>query len=288
MAALFRFWCSAPQVNEEAAQEVERRPAVATWQWPTCEDPSPSWTEFDEISSVMPVIEADLQAHTHDRIEWCVALKKQPGEVIGMVVDFFLDPTALHVVEIASEGIVAAWNKSVAKTQQVLEGDYITKVRGLTKSAGRFNFWASCDPSGLAKNSINMMALLEQGGEIELEVTRPLVFQVLVNLDQAIPLGLDVKFLLSSRSLMVTTVGNGAVSVWNAKRSEQRRPADWREILPGDRITGVNGKRGTAGELFEMIEKPGGQQLRLEVTRPSADVRVRPGRTRTPKSPASS
>eukprot|EP00811_Abedinium_folium_P036768 NODE_9446_length_1424_cov_4.465690.p1 GENE.NODE_9446_length_1424_cov_4.465690~~NODE_9446_length_1424_cov_4.465690.p1 ORF type:complete len:370 (-),score=54.53 NODE_9446_length_1424_cov_4.465690:204-1313(-) len=102
---------------------------------------------------------------------------------------------------------------------------------------------------GHAQTLINM---LEKGGRARLRFQRPRTVRATLQVSANTPLGIDICYFGSGRSLVVHGVHPGLLKTWNSTHPED-------VVGKYDRIIGVNGKGGTSIELLQRLsskEKP--------------------------------
>mmetsp|Transcript_64551 Transcript_64551/g.185647 ORF Transcript_64551/g.185647 Transcript_64551/m.185647 type:complete len:224 (-) Transcript_64551:71-742(-) len=160
-----------------------------------------------------------------------VNLDKGSNEIpLGLHLDLS-DGKVLHVCSIRpGNNPVTRHNSVVAKENQILPGDYIKAVNGISNSA-----------TALAE-------AVMQRTTLQLVVQRPYCFSMRIDRAHE-PMGLDLNYSEKGTSLVITDIGPGAV----------RRRA--KHVLVGDRILTVNGLAGTPEQLLMYIKNANAVEL---------------------------
>merc|ERR1712217_515735 len=130
--------------------------------------------------------------------------------------------------------VVNIYNASASDDKKIKMGDFIVSVNGMTGA------------------SASMSGVLKQSQNLQVRIQRPMKFAVTCA-KQGDTVGLDLKFGPSGNTLPIEGIKDGAV--------KSRAP----EILPGDRIVGVNGVTGTSSTLMKAMQD--NDPLELELVR---------------------
>lgn len=172
------------------------------------------------------------------RASWGLALDPDP---LGMAC-----PLAIYVCSVEEGSSPASEaNDCNPPSEQLAPGDFLFSV------------------NGVASDVTAMVAELEQSLKLELYVRRPVEFSILVNKMDKHRIGCELAYdTRIGTTLVIQDINDGLVQVWN----ESNHPS--MAVLAGDRIAAVNGQRGKAEALLEMLGAS--QQLQLTLQRPSA------------------
>jgi hypothetical protein len=161
---------------------------------------------------------------------------------LGLELDM-MDRTYARVIEL-NEGPVQAHNRKAAYCHRLHVNDYICSVNGC-KGPKEFPY------------------KFKKEKQLNLHIRRPVKFVINVQKKDG-ALGLDLYYEDNeSPALLVTKVGEGPVSDWNADN-----PGKW--VGRFDRIISVNGRSGKSVELLEML-KDAKEDLELTILRPSKE-----------------
>lgn len=167
-----------------------------------------------------------------------VSLRKRQGLPLGVDIACYED--CLLVRQVRNEGLVTEWNKSNPRERQVLAGDVIVNVNGVTGNGDLL--FQQC------ANSQELSLLLRRLQEFTCTMERDGKLGVRVGVD--------------AESLVVTEVADDGII---AKYSLNCLAGY--QIIPGDLIVSVNGKSGTGNILQETMATA--QTLTLVIRRPS-------------------
>eukprot|EP00405_Crypthecodinium_cohnii_P052411 CAMPEP_0206601648 /NCGR_PEP_ID=MMETSP0325_2-20121206/46779_1 /ASSEMBLY_ACC=CAM_ASM_000347 /TAXON_ID=2866 /ORGANISM="Crypthecodinium cohnii, Strain Seligo" /LENGTH=236 /DNA_ID=CAMNT_0054113709 /DNA_START=169 /DNA_END=875 /DNA_ORIENTATION=- len=155
-----------------------------------------------------------------------------------------VDGNRLRILEVFPTGPVAEYNASVEPERQIMPGDFVVEVNGMSKSA------------------LDMCRLMQSAGSVRLQVRRPEVFQTVSLPKGEGQIGLDLSYHPQGRSLIIRDLCEaGMIPTYNqsAARADQ--------IHPGDYILAVNGTTGTPQELVK--ELTSAKMVALRVSRPA-------------------
>lgn len=179
-----------------------------------------------------------------EKVFTAILRKKKVGESLGLTVDF-ADERYGHVtkVSIDTRTPVAFYNDTAPASRRIKPGDFLLSVNGIS---------ADCLPEGKAIAS----AFKEQfhHDTIQLLVSRPIELAVKVD-RRGLPLGLDLSYSRTGKSLVVEQILEGAVE------------ADFPEVQPFDHIVSVNGVEGGYKVLTQAILDTS-DVVTIKVTRP--------------------
>lgn len=158
----------------------------------------------------------------------------------GMLLDL-LDGCTATVAELGS-GAIMAWNdKNPDGAIRVNDG--IIEVNGVRG-----------DARALATRLVEDVSLC-------IVVHRPAESLVCVS-QVGEPLGVDLAYVNTGRSLLITQVGGGRVQAWNASH---RGDASCKLVQEGDRIGGVNGYEGPAKQMLQRLKAAVRERRQLEL-----------------------
>mmetsp|Transcript_44685 Transcript_44685/g.127493 ORF Transcript_44685/g.127493 Transcript_44685/m.127493 type:complete len:344 (+) Transcript_44685:113-1144(+) len=172
-------------------------------------------------------------------LEVTVHLKKDPAlsyQPLGLDLDI-QDGVTAWVTGI-KPGVVQSYCDNNPFGEQVMVGDFITRVNGIEGSVDK------------------LVEVMQRETSLELLIRRPAEFAVAVDRrDPKDPVGLTFPQTPSGICLLITSVAEGAIKEWNAANAEQR-------VQAGDRIVAVGGQRARAAELLRLAGR-GNYQLTL-------------------------
>lgn len=160
-------------------------------------------------------------------------LSKQPAEMLGWRLDC-VGLKYIFIFSISESGSspVSMYNSNVPDELAIKQGDYIMSVNGVSGVAG-------------------MVDIIDKSSELEVTICRPHFFKATVEKTEA--LGLELKYWQSATTLLIGEIRPGAITKQNV------------DIIPEDRILGINGKTGTVEDLLQAIRAM--DTLEFEVSR---------------------
>mmetsp|Transcript_69714 Transcript_69714/g.145677 ORF Transcript_69714/g.145677 Transcript_69714/m.145677 type:complete len:240 (-) Transcript_69714:208-927(-) len=123
-------------------------------------------------------------------------------------------------------GAIDTWNRTHADEEKLFVYDRILSV------------------NGVRGHTEQILREMRQSLTWNLIVERPEEVKIHIDCTKNPSLGLDLKYSPKGGSLLIASIGDGAVKEWNATSIGEK-------ILPRDRIIEVNGIRGTARKLLE-------------------------------------
>jgi len=178
-----------------------------------------------------PVREDSEQSGQEDENsnEVALAVHGAPGKPVGLSVDI-QDGITVYVSEV-KEGPFLRYNRRIrCKDLQLKPGDFITRV------------------NGVKGNSAKILEQLQLSGDMEVVACRP--SNVVIQLKRDRPeqnFGILVTNHSIGRTLLLDGVMEGSpLQAWNLANPDDA-------IVAGDRVVAVNGQRGTAAQLMEVI-----------------------------------
>lgn len=175
-----------------------------------------------------PTLPVATEIQVSDKIE--VSLERQPGQPLGLDLDF-LDGKTARVVEVQAEGAVPACNVGRADWESVKAGDHVISVNGVRGDHAQFR------------------RILAKENKLHLVLQRPVEFSVSVTKGSG--LGIDMMNAAQGSNLMINSVkGKGAIHDWNSL-AENAAVA----IKIFDRIVEVNGVRGDWETLLATMKE---------------------------------
>mmetsp|Transcript_19242 Transcript_19242/g.43137 ORF Transcript_19242/g.43137 Transcript_19242/m.43137 type:complete len:328 (-) Transcript_19242:23-1006(-) len=174
------------------------------------------------------------------KVDYIVDVDKITGQSLGIVIK--IDGWgALIVTDIASEGLIAAWNSSRNSPRAVEVGDCIVSVNGVEGDAALMK--AEFFKSGPQRIG---MRYGDKAGKTRL----------LLDKADGQRLGLAIKAV--EDCLLVTSIAeDGLVRAWNSSHPEAK-------VLPGHRIVEVNGVSGDVMLMKQECAKVGLLRMKLE------------------------
>lgn len=187
------------------AKEPERRPSVLPPAPPPRSDP--------------PEV-----APRHGEKDVLLTLSRDAKEEIGLNLDTLDGHSAF--VDAIVPGAIQGWNEAHPPDMQLKANDCIVGANGIRG-----------DPARLLQE-------LKNSTEWKLAVRRPVEVRVTVESHKAPALGLDLKYSPNGRSLLVSSIADGAIREWNFLHLDH-------PVTTNDRIIEINGVQGSARELLE-------------------------------------
>mmetsp|Transcript_35991 Transcript_35991/g.103514 ORF Transcript_35991/g.103514 Transcript_35991/m.103514 type:complete len:249 (-) Transcript_35991:141-887(-) len=167
--------------------------------------------------------------------EMSVIIERQPDMTIGLNLDA-IEEHAAFVDDILG-GAIRSWNDAHADHAQLKRYDRIIAIN---------------DVQG---NTNALLAEMRKSVRWHLRVHRPTELRLSMDLERNPTLGLDLKYSPNGVSLLVSSIGDGAIKEWNKTASHP--------CVPGDRIIEVNGRRGNAPSLLQAATQ--GDRLELVI-----------------------
>jgi len=215
---------------------------------PVTDDGEPLRVEVSDhehrIQSMLRAIGGHRKEEPGEKVFMAILRKKKVGESLGLTVDF-ADERCGHVtkVSIDTRTPVAFYNDAAPASRRIKPGDFLLSVNGIS---------ADCLPEGKPIAA----AFKEQfhHDTIQLLVSRPVELAVKVD-RRGLPLGLDLSYSRTGKSLVVEQILEGAVE------------ADFPEVQPFDHIVSVNGVEGGYKVLTQAILDTS-DVVTIKVTRP--------------------
>lgn len=201
-----------------------------------------------EEGDVVVVPDNVLTEEESAAVKWAKSEPQRPSGIVTAVLSRptlespwgikadFADEHYVHICEVRSASGPAAvhdYNASAPESMQLLAGDYIVSVNGVSASTMGND---PGTPSFVAEAFREEMTKLE----VTLEVVRPYTFDVQLD-RQGEPMGLDLNFTHKGASLVIMKVCPGSV--------QRRAP----EIRAGDRIVAVGGQAGSPEQLLDLL-----------------------------------
>mmetsp|Transcript_103763 Transcript_103763/g.288928 ORF Transcript_103763/g.288928 Transcript_103763/m.288928 type:complete len:408 (-) Transcript_103763:231-1454(-) len=177
------------------------------------------------------------------RQEATVCIRNPTQGSLGLHLDV-QDGRTLYVTDVQA-GPVAAHNKKVEHSEQVLPGDFIVQVNGAKGS------------------SATLLEALKTSPNPKMVVRRPMHFFAVVDAIENSPRGVSVKKGCGN-SFIIAAIEDGPVKAWNDANPEQ-------EVRAGDRIVAVNGEPGKAAALLQRFTA---SRCHITVTRPAEPERA--------------
>lgn len=118
--------------------------------------------------------------------------------------------------------------------------------------------------SGKSKHSAAPMRLPLKD-QVELDMTKPTIFQIAINKTEGEKLGLDLEYLPERAILPVRSVLAGhLVATWNLANPTLA-------VRPGDRVVDINGARGLAATMVQVLGDPESKVVTITFVRPAAE-----------------
>mmetsp|Transcript_35878 Transcript_35878/g.102487 ORF Transcript_35878/g.102487 Transcript_35878/m.102487 type:complete len:247 (+) Transcript_35878:82-822(+) len=153
-----------------------------------------------------------------------VVLERGHHEAIGLDVDR-IDRASAVVVAVRA-GAVSAWNERNPGAE-IRPGDRIVEVNGVQGDIQRI----------ISKLQVvsRCRLVLQRPVELDIVIPKP---------DCSASLGLELSYVRSGTSLLITSVGDGLVRAWNKANKNS-------QVRAHDRIVAVNGVRGQPEELLQ-------------------------------------
>lgn len=216
--------------------------------YPLANDAEPLRVEVSKhehrIQSMLRAIGGHRRDEPGEKVFTAVLRKKKAGESLGLTVDF-ADERHGHVtkVSIDTRTPVAFYNDAAPASRRIKPGDFLLSVNGIS---------ADCLPED--KSISYAFKEQFQHDTIQLLVSRPLELAVKVD-RRGQPLGLDLSYSRTGKSLVVEQILEGAVE------------ADFPEVQPFDHIVSVNGVEGGYKVLTQAILDTS-DVVTIKVTRP--------------------
>lgn len=139
-------------------------------------------------------------------------------------------------------GVFSTYNEGALQELQVRKGDYLVAANNARGDA---------------------QAILDEvmaAATLELEVRRPVRWLVEIHKEEGETMGLEVNYATMGTSLVVKSMGKGAVARWNEHNPDN-------EVRRDDRIVMVSGKEGSPSELLSMLGRS--RHVVLTFSRPS-------------------
>jgi len=206
--------------------------------------PSP---RTDGISSVQPSFPRPspyiqpntvLEPLAKEDSEFRISLQRESVEhPLGFRLDT-LDAVFGFVTALEEVGAVANHNLTAREGTEILIGDVVTEVNGIRG-----------DVEG-------MVSELRTAFDVEISLTRSFIrFNVTIRKEMWSS-GMQLTYLSGSGSLVICKLVEGPVLAWNSANPGQ-------EVKVNDRIESVNGIRGAAEKLMEMVRVSDGLDLQL-------------------------
>jgi hypothetical protein len=199
--------------NEPPKEHLEDRTRVAAdfdlgnASFPSGKQPHQRWTQ--------PLEETRGMIFT-------VQVTRPSGRAIGVELDF-VEGDCVVIAEF-TPGTFKDWNEA-NPSSAVQEHDRILQVNGVR----------------LVRE---LVGKLKEDSTWKLSIQRPMSFTVVVRKGGATSLGLELRHAANGKSLLITKLSEGPLSVWNAANPDLK-------VKPGDRIVGLNGVQGRADKLLE-------------------------------------
>lgn len=235
--------CCAAQVDRTAQLEAEQRPEGAVD--PTLDVPDDREPPGSSSQILMQSIRIPASEPGRPPTGFVAKVRLERGQEAGFALDY-PEGLVLRICQLFPKGPVHEYNASAPPERRIRIGDFIVSVKG---------------PASGGEDAQCLVTALQKGGDVEMEIRRPLEFAT-PDLDKkGGSVGLDLSYHPRGSAVVVRGLfSSGAVPEYN-KTAPQART-----VRVHDYIVSVNGRTGTAKALVQaMSEQP---RVSIVIARP--------------------